>query len=311
MAANASASALADITVGEATSFRNLTVFPLLKGGHHAAAYHTLDEALSLGGIRLTEVSDAGSVPELKVTNSLDRPVLLVDGEELVGAKQNRVFNLTILVPANKELLVPVSCVEAGRWQRSSAEFTRAGRAQYAAGRAERMEQVSESLNRVGMRYSAQSAVWKHIAAKGRRMGVDSETGAMADIYEQFEGTVDEYVGGLPAREHQVGAVFAIGGEVVGLDLFDADITFQSLAGPLVRSYALDALESLRAEPVATADAVETFLKAVAAATSVSFKAVGLGDDLRFHDGTVSGAALSFDGGIVHLCAYPASVAAP
>ena len=301
------ASALADITMGEPTSFRNLTVFPLIKGGHHAADYQTLDEALGLGGIRLTEVSDAGSVPELKVTNSLDRPVLLLDGEELVGAKQNRVFNLTILVAANTELLVPVSCVEAGRWQRSSAEFKRAGRAQYAAGRAERMEQVSESLNRVGKRYSAQSEVWKHIDAKRQRMSVASETGAMSDIYEKFEGTVDEYVKGLPAKEHQVGAVFAIGGEVVGLDLFDADTTYQALAESLVRSYALDALESPRVEATATADAAAAFLKAVGAAPSASFKAVGLGDDLRLRDAAVSGAALSVDGGIVHLCAYPAA----
>ncbi|MEP7216584.1 MAG: DUF6569 family protein, partial [Anaerolineaceae bacterium] len=222
-------------------------------------------------------------------------------------AKQNRVFNLTILVPADTELLVPVSCVEAGRWQHSSAEFKRAGRAQYAAGRAERMEQVSESLNRVGMRHSAQSEVWKNIDAKRQRMSVASETGAMSDIYQQFEGSVDEYAKGLPAKEHQVGAVFAIGGEVVGLDLFDTDTTFEALAESLVRSYALDALESPDSDGRATADAVEAFLKAIAAAPSVSFKAVGLGDDLRLSDAAVSGAALSVDGGVVHLCAYPAA----
>ena len=118
---------------------------------------------------------------------------------------------------------------------------------------------------------------------------------------------MDEYVKGLPASEHQVGAVFAIAGEVVGLDLFDADTTFQALAESLVRSYALDALESPDSDGTATADAVEAFLKAVAAAPSVSFKAVGLGDDLRLGDAAVSGAALSAIGGIVHLCAYPAT----
>lgn len=58
------------------------------------------------------------------------------------------------------------------------------------------MEQVSDSLNRVGKRYSAQSEVCKHIAAKRQRMNVASETGAMSDIYEKFEGTMDEYVKG-------------------------------------------------------------------------------------------------------------------
>ena len=36
-------------------------------------------------------------MPELVVTNPLDEWVLLYDGEELVGAKQNRILNLTVL----------------------------------------------------------------------------------------------------------------------------------------------------------------------------------------------------------------------
>ena len=300
------ASTLANITVGEASTFQNLTIFPLLKGGHHAAGYHTLDEALKLGGIRVTEVSEDGSVNELKVLNTLDLPVLLLDGQELVGAKQNRVFNLTILVPANTELLVPVSCVEAGRWRHSSAAFKTAGRAQYAAGRAERVSQVSDSLALRGLRASDQSAVWRSIAAKESRMGVESETGAMADMYERFEGTVDEYVQGLPAVEGQVGAIFLVSAEIIGLDLFDSESTLHSLLATLVRSHALDALESPRAEATPTADAAVAFLKAVSTAPNASFKAVGLGDDVRLRDAAVSGAALSADGELVHLCAYPA-----
>ena len=49
---------------------------------------------------QITEVSDAGRVSELKVVVKGERAVLLVDGEELVGAKQNRVLNLSMLVPA-------------------------------------------------------------------------------------------------------------------------------------------------------------------------------------------------------------------
>lgn len=137
-------------------------------------------------------------------------------------------------------------------------------------------------------------------------MGVESETGAMAEMYERFEGTVDEYVSGLLAIEGQVGAVFLVGGEIVGLDLFDSDATLQSLLATLVRSHALDALESPRAEATTTADAAAAFLKAVSAAPSASFKAVGLGDDVRLRDDMVSGAALSANGALVHLCAYPA-----
>jgi len=48
--------------------------------------------------VHITEVSAGGRVPELAFENSSDETVLLVDGDELVGAKQNRVVNLSILV---------------------------------------------------------------------------------------------------------------------------------------------------------------------------------------------------------------------
>ena len=51
-------------------------------------------------------------MPTLRVINGADRPVLLLDGEELVGAKQNRVLNTSVLVAKGARLDIPVSCVE-------------------------------------------------------------------------------------------------------------------------------------------------------------------------------------------------------
>jgi hypothetical protein len=88
--------------------------------------------------VRVTELNAGGSVPELRLENNADLPVLLVDGEELVGAKQNRVLNLTILAPAKRTTVIPVSCVEAGRWAMSPADVKTADYMMYSMGRAER-----------------------------------------------------------------------------------------------------------------------------------------------------------------------------
>ncbi len=104
-----------------------------------------LDEALALDAAEITEISAQGSVPELLVVNKAAKPVFLLDGEELVGAEQNRIVNLTILVPAQAKVTIPVSCVEAGRWRSRSRAFSSAPRTQYAAGRAKRMSQATTS----------------------------------------------------------------------------------------------------------------------------------------------------------------------
>jgi hypothetical protein len=77
------------IRVSSSLIFRNLAVSPLLTSRARAADYFTLDEALSTGKARITEVSETGSVPELRLLNDTDRPILLLDGEELIGAKQS------------------------------------------------------------------------------------------------------------------------------------------------------------------------------------------------------------------------------
>ena len=82
---------LEKLSVGQTTAHNNMAWFPLLDAASPAADYLTLDEALNQGSARVTEVDEGGSVPELMFSNESARRVLLLDGEELVGAKQNRI----------------------------------------------------------------------------------------------------------------------------------------------------------------------------------------------------------------------------
>jgi len=70
-----------------------------------------LDEAAA-GGLTVTEVDESGSVESLLVANPLGTAALLYEGEELVGAKQNRVLERSILVAAGSTLEIPAKCVE-------------------------------------------------------------------------------------------------------------------------------------------------------------------------------------------------------
>jgi len=301
--------ALAGVQIGEPMAHRNLTVFPLIGGSAGPADYLTLDEALQRKCVVITEVSQGGSVPELKFINSGNQWVFLLDGEELIGAKQNRVLNLSIIVAGGKSLIIPVSCVEAGRWSHRSRDFSSAPRAQYAEGRAMKMAQVSASMRATGQRRSDQSKIWESIGDRASRFQVASDTSAMSDIYEQEESRLRDYVNAFSVRDQQCGALFAIGGRVVGLELFDSSDTLRKLFAKLLRSYGLDALDRAGSkpsgeEPPCTADKAREFLDKVAEAEPEEFPAVGEGVDIRISGGKLTGAALAAGDRVIHLSAF-------
>ena len=128
-------SVLEVVKFGTKLNHESLTMFPVRTGAESGIAYLSLTEALGAGSARVSEVSQGGSVPELHFENSADLPVLIVDGEELVGAKQNRVANLTILATAKTTTKIPVSCVEAGRWSYSLDDFATSERVHFSVGR--------------------------------------------------------------------------------------------------------------------------------------------------------------------------------
>ena len=105
---------LSKINFGEVQGFKNLQIISLFTEGEEGPVYLTLKEALEKRLLVVKEVSAQASVSELKVINNADLPVLLLDGEELAGAKQNRVLNTTILVKEKSLKVKQNSRVKAG-----------------------------------------------------------------------------------------------------------------------------------------------------------------------------------------------------
>jgi len=303
---------IASLQISAPQHFRNLTLFSLSRNEPVPPIpdYLLADEAMNQGLARITEV-DGGSVPELRFENRSEKPVLLLDGEELVGAKQNRVLNLTILVGAKQSTVIPVSCVEAGRWQMESAEFRPASHVMYSRGRAARVTQVSASMRTSGSRRSDQGAVWDDIAAKAARMNTDSPTQAMSAVFERHAITVEEYVRAFAYSDNHCGVAFAIGTEF-GFDLFDHPATMRSVFAKLVRSYALDAMEIDGAAPKGhdDSDAVR-FLQTIAEAPAAAEPAIGMGKDVRLGGRSVAGAALWAGGRYVHICGFTIGAGTP
>ena len=192
----------------------------------------------------------------------------------------------------------------------------------FAKARAKKAQQVSASLRESGSRYANQAEIWSDISAKAACLSVDSRTDAMADIYTVQDKTdrperseaesKGDYVKAYTPQRGQAGALFAIDGRMTGMELFDSSATFRKFMDKIVRSYAIDAIES-DSLPCAErgggpgrghTEAAQQFLAAIKSAALQRFPALADGEDLRLESADVAGGALYAEGRLIHLCAF-------
>jgi hypothetical protein len=299
------------LKIGDAQIYRNLTVYPLYSETSGGNGFMLLDDALETKRFVVTEVDEAGNVPELKVINQLDLDVLILEGEELVGAKQNRIVNASILVGQNRELVIPVSCVEHGRWQYRGKAFRSGNSSVYAELRKKNMKSVHRSLKASATYRADQGEIWDDIYAKEERLSVNSETSAMNDIYKSYEKELKEYEEAFGFREEQTGFISLINGKVIGCDIFGQSAVLRKVYKKLLRSYIIDALDDFlsgKKTPEAGAELLDkrsrSFLANLKKAEREVFAPVGKGQDVRFKSRHLNGFALMNDSSLVHLAAF-------
>jgi hypothetical protein len=290
-----------EVTMPQCVS--GLQVFGLRWQATTRFQYLTLDEAMASGTLEFSEISQSGSVPELKVTNRSELMTLLMAGEQLIGAKQNRVLNVTIMVPAATEMTVPVSCVEAGRWNYRSPKLASGGTMSHGMLRKLIADHSSRSYKREGTPQSEQGEVWSEVSRKLTAMGSVSSSQEFNQIYKDHQAGLDELTAQFAAPADCQGAAFAIGGRIAGADLFDQAKTLAQLWPKLIRAYALDALElpPSRINDEVSQPTLQQWIRGAAEAPFEPFKSPGAGQDVRFQVATLSGSALVLDDLPVHV----------
>ena len=305
------------LTIGDPLVSGRLTIYPLFFSSgkevdkedapdQKEIHYLLLEEALDKGAFEVGEVSESGSVNTIVVTNQTGEPVLILDGEELLGAKQNRMVNATIMVATGKTA-IPVSCVEEGRWSYKDDKFSKSEAFGYSSLRRQKAEQVRCSLETDTGFNADQGAIWEEIAFSSKNLGIESPTGAMHETFSSREGELRELVDSFEYTPGQVGVAVYINNRFSCLDLFDKSKTLEKLWTRLLKSYALEALNTRgrflkkpRPEP-------EELKKAIEKSEYLTYPSVSMGQDLRLSGPGITGAGLIVEEELIHLSIFPAT----
>lgn len=293
------------LSFGELKSSGPLTLLPLT-GAAPAKDYLLAADAIAEGLLSLTELG-SGSVPEVAALNEAELPVLLLDGEHIEGAKQSRVLNSTALIGAGRKTVLPVSCVEHGRWAYSgdsTSDFQASPDFSYSRLRARNAAAIGGNLREGLGHRTDQGEVWDEVALKHREVGVAaSDSGALRDAFETRRSDLEGIIRAFPLPDPgQTGVLACVGGRPVAMDLFDKPETLDKLWTRLINGYALDAVT----EPEARMQegSIDAFFTSAARANVTTHEGIGLGMDVVLTGRSVVGHALVWDGGIVHVALF-------
>lgn len=225
------------------TCCQSLSVFPIRTKPTQRIDYRMSHEALDAGTLKISEVNKSGIVPELFVSNSGSERVLFIEGEELSGAKQNRVLNTSVLFSARHQGTIPVSCVEQGRWLSRSEFFRSSGRSSSILLRRILKESVSHSIEQKQGHRSDQRTIWREVTRKLQASQTCSVTNSMSEIYDAVDDRIAEFCRHLTYPEGSSGFAIALGSKVVTVDVFDKPETCEKEWDRLLSGFILDALE--------------------------------------------------------------------
>ena len=292
---------ISELQIGEPLYFKNLTMFGLKGVDFSTIKYQTFQQASREHQYKISEINNEGHVPQLHFTNLSNIPILILDGTELVGAKQNRVLNTSILAPANQMISIPVSCCERSRWSyTSSRDFTFQNQSMYASARFDKVKSVNEKWTMDGYAESDQSEVWSNIASKSKRMNVHSASESMGDFYHTYRDQIEEYVGMYKAESNDLGICAAIGDQIVLLEIFDSNITFAENLSMIIRSLAADAMEIRTHGSIPNKKNIKKFIDQFLSSEFKKLGKIGIAEQIKISHSDQIGQGLFYKSNFIH-----------
>ncbi len=286
----------------------NLAVAQLATSDQDTFNYISLGLAIGKKLVEISELGEGGNVNTVSLKNNSDNFVFIMDGDILVGAKQNRVVNTSILVSPKSRLKVPVSCIEHGRWRNSSHNFSGSRSSAPVDLRAEKARQVARNL-RSHESYSArQDEIRNRVSSYSEEHRVYSQTSNLSDVIDAESGNIDRIVAHLSADASANGMGIFIGKTIKSIDIFNRRDIFREYFAKILRSAAFDSL-AYHSKDAAPADSeagyhVQEALDAFARCESSEPPGVGVGVDRRFESEGMAGFELIYEHSLIHLAAF-------
>ncbi|MGB9668165.1 MAG: ARPP-1 family domain-containing protein [Thermosulfidibacteraceae bacterium] len=287
---------LGKFEMGNPVLLGNLLIVPLC-GESTKLEILDLEYGISCG----VTIEEKGTVETVIVNNPLENHIFIMDGEELIGAWQDRISRYSVIVDKGRKSEIEVLCIERGRWERESVKKVfKSGFTAYPRLR----ELVTFHEN--GKSPSLQEKVWASIDVKLKTLSVSSATSSLHHSFDSVKGYMDIYLSWEP-EEDVVGVMAFSNRGLLCMDIFSDSGLFRRLSKKLVAGYALDAIEDRMRGKVFefSNDKILNAFKSMNSLKYKSSKRINDKCEQVILEGKLKGKVLKYNGSFVHATLFP------
>lgn len=214
-----------------AQSHENMAIIPLKTPVNYSLDLLSLKKGFELGLVEVKEC-ETSTVNTLIVENKSVSPLVLIDGEEIVGGDQNRIVSATTIIAPQSSSKISVNCSEKGRWGFKS-NFKQS---EYIANYNTRRQKAYASRSHINV----QASVWDSIDCLEENIAHASPTQAMSESYDSRKIDHEKFISAFHAVDGQTGVLIIIDGEIKGFELFLNSEIYREYHEKIIRSYLID-----------------------------------------------------------------------
>ena len=145
----------------------------------------SIDQLFEEEQVLVEEIGIDGRVEEVNVKNFSKDFLFVPDGEAIVGAKQNRIAERSVIIPPYSSNKIPVYCVEKNRW--SYEEDINFCKSEFILPPTAREEKAE--LLKKGEKGKVQNQIWEEVSMLSEKLQTYNSTDDLGDILDKsFSG---------------------------------------------------------------------------------------------------------------------------
>jgi hypothetical protein len=218
----------------------NITIAQIKYESKEVENIISLESAFKSNSVTITELKEQ-QVNAVELHNLSNSYIFILDGDIIKGAKQNRVINTSILVAPKGKAIIPVSCIEEGRWDDTDDNFNYSMHIAHNSIRYDKLNQINNKNKKEFNFRASQQTVWNNVEKNIHCLVAESPTKSHTDMFEKFNVDLESMTNHFDIHKDSNGILIFVNNKLISCEIFNSKKLYSDYFNKILISAAMEA----------------------------------------------------------------------